>query len=100
MHFDRFHHCILWFFVWPRVKIPVTWVGRTIDDVTTISPEGAEQYAHNFVKQYRRTLADWNIGAAPDDPLRKKAFDASTEGEVLGIINMTWQLPEKKLIVI
>ena len=79
MYFDRFHHCILWFFVWPKVKIPVTWVGRTIDDVTTISPEGAEQYAHSFVKQYRGSLDDLNIGAAPDDPLRKLLMPAQKE---------------------
>ena len=103
MFFDRFHHCIIWNFVWPLVNIPVSWVGRTIDDVTTVSPEGSEENTLTFVKQYREILTDLNIGAAPEDPLRRKAFDCAQEGEVLGTIfntqNMTWKMPEEKLSI-
>ena len=101
MFFDRFHHCILWFFVWPEIHIPVNWVGRTIDDVTTVSPGRAQSYTSSFVSKYREILSKMNIGAAPDDPSRKKAFDGATKGEVLGIVfnseDLTWQLPQERL---
>ena len=102
MWYDRFHHCIVWYFVWPEVKIPLTWVGRTIDDLSTVSPQGAENYTKSFVQKYREKLALLNIGAAPHDPLLRKAFDGSRVGEVLGVrfntVNMTWQIPHPKLL--
>ena len=70
MWYDRFHHCVVWFFVWPLCHIPCSWVGRTIDDLTSVSPQGAEGYTSSFVAQYRKTLTALNIGVAPEDPFR------------------------------
>ena len=75
MLYDRFHHSIVVFFVIPEVHIPMSWVGRTVDDITTVSPERASSISRQFVKKYRQVLAHLNIGAAPTDPTFKKAFD-------------------------
>ena len=104
MFFDRMHFCIINYFVLPLAPIPRVWIGRTIDDVTTVCPPAAGHLTRRFVSNYREQLSCLNIGAAPDDPQRKKAFDASKEGQVLGIWfntnRMTWQLPSPKLEVL
>ena len=102
MFYDRFHSCILSCFVLPELRIPRTWIGRTIDDLTSVMPARCAGASKEFVKTYRRLLMDLNIGAAPEDPLRKKAFDGHTSGEVLGIwfdtTLGTWCLPKEKSI--
>ena len=75
--------------------------GRTVDDIPAVVPKAAEQALRRFVQSYRTTLSTLNIKAAPDDPNCTKAFDFSTEGEVLGTrfntVSFTWSLPHEKL---
>ena len=75
-----------------------------MDDLSTVCPPAAAYLTAKFVAQYRQTLADLNIGAAPEDPGKKKAFDGSTSGEVLGVVfdstSMTWHLPINKLVML
>ena len=56
MWYDRFHACIVNFFVHPEVPIPMSWVGRTVVDLSTVSRKGSESWTINFVKQIRLTL--------------------------------------------
>ena len=102
MWYDMFHHCIVNFFVLTEVHMPLSWIGRTVDDIPTVSPKQAHSCTKSFVDKYRKVLLDLNIGAAAADPLRCKAFDGDTEGEVLGIrfnsVEMTWVLPRAKLV--
>ena len=99
--YDRFHHCIITMLVLPEAPIPCSWLGRTIDDVTTVAPKEGRHLTERFVDTYRRTLDSLNIGAAEEDINRNKAFDSSTSGEILGIWfdtnQMTWELPKRKL---
>ena len=100
-YFDRFHDCILRAFVLPMSSFPPVAQGRTVDDIPAVAPKGAEQALRRFVQSYRTTLNTLNIMAAPDDPACTKAFDCSTEGEVLGTrfntVSFTWSLPHDKL---
>ena len=54
-----------------------------------------------FVAEYKHQLAKLNIGFAPEDPLRYKAFDGNTSGEVLGIWfnceSMSWSMADRKI---
>ena len=104
MWFDRFHHCIVAFFVLPRAPLPRGWVGRTIDDLTTVCPSTATDLTDRFVTVYREELARLGISAAPEDPSRCKAFDGNTSGEILGVwfdtISMTWKLSDSKISVL
>ena len=88
--------------VLPLVPIPRNWIGRTVDDLTTVVPAFCRREAERFVAAYRRTLNDLNIGAAPADPERRKAFDGHTTGEMLGIVfntvEGTWHLPRTKAV--
>ena len=77
MWYDRFHHCVAWLLVWPKCKIPCSWVGITIDDLTSVSPEGAESFTTSFVAQYRETLRSLNFKATPDDPGERPLMGAS-----------------------
>ena len=79
MWYDMFHHCIVNFFVLTEVPMPHSWIGRTVDDIPTVSPRKAEFYTKSFVSKYREVLSDLNIGAAANDPLRCKAFDGEKE---------------------
>ena len=101
MWFDRFHHCILFFFVLPELPTPVSWIGKTVDDIPTVSLKSTVSLSRDFVSQYMESLRSLNIEAAVEDPLRRKAFDGATVGEVLGIrfdtSQMTWSLPRDKL---
>ena len=85
MMFDKFHFCVLANFVLNKVSFPLNWIGRTIDDVTSVSPAGARSRAEGFETAYRHTLQSLNIGCAPNDPSRLKAFTCSTSGELLGV---------------
>ena len=38
MWYDRFHFCILSYFVLPKTTIPGTAVGETVDDITAVAP--------------------------------------------------------------
>ena len=100
-YFDRFHDCILRAFVLPASFFPPIAMGKTVDDIPAVAPENAKEALTRFVREYRSTLATLNIKAAPDDPTHTKAFDCSTEGEVLGIrfdtVSFTWSLPKEKL---
>ena len=96
MWFDRLHFCILMFFVLPKTVIPSKAVGETVDDITAVVPSTAAAALATFVQTYREQLSSLNIKAAPSDPACVKAFDHSTEGEVLGVTfsttKMTWSL--------
>ena len=98
--YDRFHHCVVVHFVLSLAPIPRSWIGRTIEGLSTICPPAAADLTKQFVAQYRTSLEELNIKAAPEDPERIKAFDASTTGEVLGIWfdteKMTWRLHQHK----
>ena len=48
MHFDKFHYCIIEYFVLPRVPVPRIWVGRTVDDVPVVAPKNAADLLNNF----------------------------------------------------
>ena len=89
---------VLGLFVLNISPLPPTWIGRTVDDVSTVCPPRAVNQAKKFVKAYRYTL---NIGAASEDPAMLKAFDSNTSGEILGVwfntVTMTWQLAPRKL---
>ena len=99
--YDRFHHCIITMLVLPEAPIPCSWLGRIIDNVTTVAPKEGRHQRERFVNTYRKTLDSLNIGAAEEDINRNKAFDSSTSGEILGIWfdtnQMTWELPKRKL---
>ena len=102
MFYDRFHFCIVAFLVLPLVRMPQSWTGRTVDDLTTVVPSSCELMAKEFVDKYRSVLQDLKIGAAPADPERRKAFDGHTSGEMLGIVfdteAGTWHLPKSKAL--
>ena len=100
MWYDRFHFCILSYFVLPKTTIPSTAVGETVDDITAVVPDRREKALAKFVSTYRQELASLNIKAAPSDPDCTKAFDESRRGEILGVIfttnTMTWSLGLRK----
>ena len=85
MNFDRFHQCIISFFVALQAPLPLAWMGRTVDDVPTVVPHGAKELQAEFVREYRQQLNRLNIKAAANDPERLKAFDGELIGEVLGV---------------
>ena len=68
MYYDRFHHCIVVFFVLEESWIPRGWIGRTIDDLTTVCPRAASHITSDFVSCYKKVLRRLNIGVAPEDP--------------------------------
>ena len=74
MYFDRFHACVILFFVLPSIPFPRAWIGRTVDDITTVSPASAAHMTTRFVQGYRSSLAVLNIGAAPEDPCQVHGF--------------------------
>ena len=100
MWYDRFHFCILCFFVLPNTTIPTSAVGETVDDITAVVLDRGERALAKFVNTYRQELASLNIKAAPSDPECVKAFDGSRIGEILGVTfstkNMTWNLGLRK----
>ena len=100
MWYDRFHFCILSYFVLPKTTIPSTAVGETVDDITAVVPDKEEAALARFVRTYRQELASLNIKAAASDPECTKAFDGSRKGEILGVIfsttDMTWNLGLRK----
>ena len=99
--FDKFHFAILRAFVLPMSSFPTIAQGMTVDDIPSVVPQAAQPALAKFVSTYRKVLSQLNIKAANDDPSRTKAFDCSTEGEVLGVrfntVSFTWSLPKDKL---
>ena len=95
-YFDMFHDCILMAFVLPMSYFPPVAQGRTGDDIPAVAPASAKESLRQFVESYRTALNMLSIQAAPDNPDRTKAFDCTTEGEVLGIrfntVSFTWSL--------
>ena len=100
-HFDRLHFAVLNGFVYLVSPFPKCAQGRTVDDIPSVVPHNARKCLESFVAAYRATLASLDMGAAEDDPARKKAFDCAQEGEVLGVtfdtVNFTWSLSHSKL---
>ena len=103
MHFDRFHYCIIEYFVLPRSPIPRLWCGRTVDDVPVVVPRNAAGLLRRFTETYKEQLTRLDIKYAPVDEERIKAFDMATSGEVLGVWfstpDLTWKLSDRKLVV-
>ena len=101
MNYDRYHLATILFFVLPKAPLPLRWIGRTVDDITTAVPRNAGEMAQRFVDTYKEEVTNMGVGVAPDDPDRRKAFSCATSGEVLGVwfdtVSMTWQLPRRKL---
>ena len=99
--FHKLHYAILHAFVYPSSPFPQVAQGCTVDDIPSVVPPQAKEVLVRFVQSYRSALNSLNIKAAPDDPTHTKAFDCSTEGEVLGIRfnteTFTWTLPQDKL---
>ena len=104
LYFDRLHFCILKAFVYPTAPIHIGAQGRTVDDNPVVVPACSKQHLVNFVKTYRESLSSLGIEAADNDPTCTKAFDCSTNGEVLGIrfdtVNFTWNIPHGKLYLL
>ena len=102
--FDRFHYCIIEYFVRPVAPIPQSWTGRTIDDVPVVAPPNALAVLEKFTKTYKDQLSRLGIEYAPVDSEKRKAFDMETEGEVLGIVfnttEMSWRLPGGKVALL
>ena len=67
-------------------------------------PSCAKIHLDNFVKTYSEALSSLGIEAADNDPTCTKAFDCSTDGEVLGIryntVSFTWRIPHEKLYLL
>lgn len=93
MWYDRFHFCILSYFVLPKTSILTSAVGETVDDITSVASSMVERALAKFVQTYRQELASLNIEAATSDPECVKAFDGSRVGEILGV---TWNLGHRK----
>ena len=65
MFFDKFHYCIIEYFVLPKNPIPRNWVGRTIDDVPIVAPQNAKVMIEGFTRCYKsqlNNLGTLNIG--------------------------------------
>jgi len=81
-------------------KIPKNLVFRTLDDTPIVSPHN-KNYCTDFARDYRKLCKFINVGLAPTDPNKEKAFENSTEGVVLGVYfntkNLTWAIPSKKV---
>jgi len=82
-------------------KVPSKWIGKTLDDLTFVSPAGSG-LTKRFSDCYRQLCKDLNVPLAEPCPDREKAFEEATSGKVLGIwfdsITMTWTYPENKLV--
>jgi len=80
-------------------KIPTKLVGRCVDDVPAVSPEG-NNWGKEFTDNYKRICSDLNIELAENCPLFEKAFENSTYGKVLGKFFDTtilcWAMPQDK----
>jgi hypothetical protein len=80
-------------------KIPTKLVGRCVDDVPAVSPEGND-WGKEFTDNYKRICSDLNIELAENCPLFEKAFENSTYGKVLGKFFDTtilcWAMPQDK----
>ena len=68
-----------------------------------VVPHNAADLLKSFTDSYKSQLSRLGIMYAPEDPERKKAFDASTSGECLGVwfdtVSMTWNLPDRKIVL-
>jgi len=75
-------------------------VHRQLDDVPVVVPAHKSEWNSEFVKQYKQCCDKLGVGLAENDPKMEKAFSASSEGKVLGIIfntqNLSWRYPEDK----
>ena len=104
MWYDRLHYAVIHYMVLQRVPFPANALGRTVDDIPAVVPARSANALQAFVRTYREQLNHLNIGAAPADPERRKAFDGDTSGEVLGIrfdtISFTWHLPHDKIAIL
>ena len=56
MFYDRFHRCIVTFFVLPLAPMPMLWIGETVDDITTAVPPSAAKQGARFVKVWKEEL--------------------------------------------
>jgi hypothetical protein len=82
-------------------KLPRNNVFRTLDDTPVVTPANSS-LGIKFAKSYKKICKFVNIGLAPNDPKKEKAFENSTSGIILGIQfntqNLSWSLPKTKEI--
>ncbi len=80
-------------------KVPKNLIFRTLDDTPIVSPNN-KNYCTVFARAYRNLCKFVNVGLAPIDPNKEKAFENSTEGVIFGVYfntkSMTWAIPRKK----
>jgi hypothetical protein len=75
-------------------------IHRTLDDLPIVDTEDSNT-GHEFCAIYTALCDRVGVSLAPLCPKQEKAFEASTEGTVLGIwfntITLTWKLPVHKV---
>jgi hypothetical protein len=78
---------------------PAEKIHRVLDDLPVVDRAGSEA-GHQFCKMYTALCNDIGVKLAPLCPNNEKAFEAVTEGTVLGIRfnteTLTWSLPMHK----
>ncbi len=78
---------------------PINRIHRTLDDLPIVDTENSQ--GHLVCAIYTALHARLGVGLAPPCPCQETAFEASTEGTVLGIrfhtSTLTWSLPEHKM---
>jgi len=78
---------------------PASKIHRVLDDLPVVDRAGSEA-GHRFCKMYTALCTEIGVKLAPLCPNSEKAFEAVTEGTILGIRfntkSLTWTLPEHK----
>jgi len=82
-------------------RLPRNNVFRTLDDTPVVTPANSS-LGIKFAKSYKKICKFVNIGLAPNDPKKEKAFENSTSRIILGVQfntqNLSWSLPKTKEI--
>ena len=80
-------------------KTEKKWIQRQLDDVPIVSPVNSN-ITENFSKTYKNICEILNIPVAENCIHFEKAFDATTNGTVLGVEfdskKLSWKLPNEK----
>jgi len=78
---------------------PKKQVHRILDDLPFVDRESSEK-GHRFSLLYKAVCERIGVNLAPPCPRQEKAFEASTEGTVMGVrfntTTLSWSLPEHK----
>ena len=80
-------------------KTDKKWIQRQLDDVPVVSPQNSN-ITENFSKTYKDICKTLSIPIAENCIHFEKAFNATTNGTVLGVVfdskNLSWKLPNEK----